>query len=236
MAKTDAADSQPARNSSSNVVIFSESPSSIPDDVGKLLQETHQLAASFHANQAQSPPSTDDIRIQSAPAELAPIIADLNRCEIQVHKYQNKSAAEAGFLGFGGVEAQLLEAGLVHEAKRFLVKKTEKKRHVEFGIAVRLWIAVTKFNLEVELTVPNLAASAQLTNSNATIGLSVSGFSGALGNLLPSPQSLNVENFSVYLDAFSNIQAHVFGAEAEDRLSPVLLGFHKLDGDQDTSS
>lgn len=226
MAKKKAA----VEGSSSSVVAFSDSSRALPTDVGNLLDKMRVSAASFknsHVALAQSAGAG----IQSAPAELGSIVADLNRWEIQVHKYKDQTAAKAGFLGFGGVEAQLLKAGLVHEAKRFLVRKTENDRRVEFGVAVRLWVAVTEFKFSAELTVPNLAASAQLAQSNATIGLTVSGFIGALGDMLPSPQSLDVENYSIYLDAFKNIQAHVFGNDGEAKLSPVMLGYHKLDGE-----
>lgn len=211
-----------------DLFILTDSAIDLPSDVDDLLSNLAVQSTNIQHEtvEAVSPLGVRAITQQAAP-EMASLIPNLNRWEIQVHKYENKTEAKAGFLGFGGVEAKLLEAGLVHESKRFIVKKTKQGRLVEFGVAVRLWVAVSTFDFKVDLTIPNLAASTQITKNNARIGLSVVGFRGALGELLPSPESLSVENFSTYTQAFHSIQTQVFGPDGEQKLSPVLLGYYR---------
>lgn len=203
--------------------VFANSLSELPEDVRALRQKT--VSKESHAGQKTMTLESATPRRLNSANDLSG--SDLNRWDIKVHKYETKGEVKASFFGLISSEAKILEAGLVQEAKRFLIKETGKGRLVEFGVSVRLWVAISKKDLDVELTVPNIAASAQLGNSQAKIGLSVAGYVGPLGKLLPSPESLDVENFSSYTESFNAIQALVFGEQGLENLSPVMLGFQE---------
>ncbi|MEP5624766.1 MAG: hypothetical protein ABJP82_19535, partial [Hyphomicrobiales bacterium] len=111
------------------------------------------------------------------------------------------------------------------EAKRFCILSTSKNRRVEYGTAVRLSVVIIGKKLDVALTLPNIAATAQISNLQARISLSVDGYVGPLGNLLPAPAKLNVENLEVYTSAFKSIQEIVFGPEGSTFIAPTLLGY-----------
>jgi hypothetical protein len=101
---------------------------------------------------------------------------------------------------------------------------------VEFGTAVRLAVAIFTTEFSASLTLPNIAATAQLSDIRARIGLSVDGFIGPLGEYLPAPGNLNVENISVYTTAFKQIQAQVFGVAGLNFIAPALLGYETEEG------
>src|SRR5262249_49649707 len=87
----------------------------------------------------------------------------LERWTVQAHAYSTDVAGKVGLLGrlFGG-EAKTARAGVVHEAKRFTIQRTEQDRITECGVAVRILAATTDWEAKVQLTLPNLAADAQL--------------------------------------------------------------------------
>lgn len=158
----------------------------------------------------------------------------LDRWDVQSHQYSTKASVEASILarlisGSGETTVQ----GIVQEAKRYSVHTTDKKRRVEFGVAVRLSVAFVGAELKTALTLPNIAAEAQISTHRARISLSVDGYTGPLGELLPAPDSLNVENFSMYTTAFKEIQALVFGTDGLNHLSPTLLGYDAPDTEFD---
>jgi hypothetical protein len=113
----------------------------------------------------------------------------------------------------------------VHEAKRFTRISTSVGRAVEYGVAVRILAAADEISGNVQLTLPNLAADAQLAKRDARIALQVVGYSGALGEMLPSPRRLDVESLATYLESFGRIQQEVFGAQGLRFLTPTLLAY-----------
>ena len=98
---------------------------------------------------------------------------------------------------------------------------------VETGVAVRLAVATTSFDAQTELSVPNLAAAAQLGLAETRIGIYVMGFRGPIGDIMPAPADLNVENFGSFMDAFEAIQKRVFSIESVPLLSPTILGYQE---------
>jgi len=154
----------------------------------------------------------------------------LDRWDVQSHQYTTKLAVEASILGrLFSSSAKVSSYGLVQEAKRFCIRTTETSRRVEYGTAVRLSVVVLATDFDASLTLPNIAAKAQLSDIHARIALSVDGYTGPLGELLPAPDNLNVENLAVYTAAFKAIQAQVFGAAGLNYNSPTLLGYDDQD-------
>ena len=150
----------------------------------------------------------------------------LENWAVQANGYSTEVATKVGVLGrlFGG-DVKRVRAGVMHEAKRFTVRKTGDDTEFIIGVAVRIFAATTEWKANLQLTLPNLAADAQLNTSDARIGVEVVGYTGPLGTLLPSPQQLNVESFAVYLRAFNSIQEAVFGEAGLPFLAPRLLSF-----------
>ncbi|MEE4299961.1 MAG: hypothetical protein V2J24_11015 [Pseudomonadales bacterium] len=145
--------------------------------------------------------------------------------DVQAHAYQAEQAAEAGiFAGLFGGEAKRVAAGIVHEAKRFAVERVDG-RMVEIGVAVRLSVATEALDASIGLTLPNLAAAAQLHSVDTRIGIRVIGFGGALGDLLPAPARLDVETCVEYLNAFREIQRVVFCEAGMASVVPTLLSY-----------
>ena len=150
----------------------------------------------------------------------------LERWTVQAHAYSTDVAGKVGLLGrlFGG-EAKAARAGVVHEAKRFTIQRTDQDRITEYGVAVRILAATTDWEAKVQLTLPNLAADAQLNGGDARVSIDVVGYSGPLGELLPGPERLNVESLAAYLEAFHAVQAAVFGEIGLHFLTPTLLSY-----------
>jgi hypothetical protein len=163
----------------------------------------------------------------------SPSAAALDRWDVQSHQYTTKVEVEASVLArlISG-KTQVSHYGLVQEAKRFCIQTSKTGRRIEFGTAVRLSVAVLSTQFDAALTLPNIAAKAQLTDLRARIALSVDGYVGPLGELLPAPDNLNVENLAIYTTAFKAIQAQVFGAAGLDHIAPTLLGYDDDKEDQ----
>lgn len=187
----------------------------IPEDVGQIAPEFAALAT---AEEVSREAPTGDVSI--------PLVLD--RWDVKTHTYKDKVAGKVGFLAglFSGA-SERVAAGVVHEAKRYRLEKTRKGRVVEIGVSVRLSVATTAFNANFDLSIPNLAAQAQLGMSEARIGISVVGFFGPVGDLLPAPEDLNVENFSIFTNAAKLIQKRVFGPDGVNFMAPTLLSFEE---------
>lgn len=152
----------------------------------------------------------------------------LEHWRVQAHAYADSQAAKVGLLGrlFSG-EAEKVRGGVIHDAKRFTTMRTENSGHVEIGVAVRLSVATSNVRASVELTLPNLAAEAQLRNVDTRVGITVAGYVGPLGDLLPAPGKLDVETCIEYMEAFRQIQALIFGEEGARYLYPTVLSYER---------
>ena len=153
-------------------------------------------------------------------------VPKLEHWTVQAHAYSTDVAGKVSLLGrlFSG-EAKADRAGVVHEAKRFTIQRTSQDRVTEFGVSVRIFAAKTGWDTKLQLTLPNLAADAQLNGGDARVAIDVVGYSGPLGSLLPAPERLDVESLAVYLDAFHAVQAAVFGEAGLPFLTPALLSY-----------
>ena len=158
----------------------------------------------------------------------------LDSWSVQAHVYSSEIAAKLGILAglFGGT-GKRAKAGATHEAKRYRMEITEAGTKVQWGVAVRLAVATTEWDVDAELSVPNIAAAAQLDMNvgDAKIGIDVVGYSGALGKILPTPRQLDVTTLASYLAAFATIQREVFGSRGLAFLTPTVLAYE--DGEMD---
>lgn len=144
--------------------------------------------------------------------------------DVQIHAYSETQAGNVGlFAGLFGGDAKKVKCGVIHDAKRYSVYVTENGTSVEVGVAVRLSVATTSFASKLNLTLPNLAASAQLHGHDTRVGISVIGYKGALGEYLPAPSQFDVESCVDYLNAFKSIQKLVFGKEGMKHVIPSVL-------------
>lgn len=206
----------------------------LPEDVARLDKDLREAARKMAQSARDSSislltdqglePASQPIRdlIVPSPAQSYP----LERWLVQAHSYHESEAVKVGIFSrlFAG-EASRVKAGVIHDAKRFSLIETGDSRRVEIGVAVRLSVATSNVSAKLELTLPNLAAEAQLKNTDARVGITVIGYGGPLGSLLPAPRKLDVETCVEYLSAFQKIQAIVFGDEGWQHVLPTTLAY-----------
>ncbi|MEM7674465.1 MAG: hypothetical protein AAF449_00525 [Myxococcota bacterium] len=215
-------------------VLIDPSETRLPKDIvdynEKLRAET-EAAADVTASQenrqleSASRPSTGR-QVKSTPR--------LDRWDLQIHAYKEREAGEVSLLSnlFGGETARV-RAGVVHDAKWFRIGSTDS-RNVEIGVAIWLSVATSSFDANIGLTLPNLAASAQLSQIDARVGITVLGYAGALGDYLPAPSKLDVESCVEYLNAFRSIQKLIFGQEGLAGIAPTVLSYELPDAERDS--
>ena len=167
----------------------------------------------------------EELPFTRTPAVRAPV---LERWSVQAHVYSSEVAAKLSILaGLFGGSGKRAKAGATHEAKRYRVELTDAQREVQIGVAVRLAVATTEWEVDAELSVPNIAAAAQLNAKvgDAKIGIDVVGYSGPVGDMLPAPRQLDVTTLADYLAAFNTIQRRVFGSDGLRFLTPTALSY-----------
>lgn len=190
-------------------ILIDSAGDNLPTDVTKMLE-------SIDAERSA-------VRTRGGPGSSAVV---LERWSVAAHAYSEDIAAKMSLLfGLFSIGADRVRAGIVHEAKRFTLRKGPDGREYELGVAVRLSVATISEGLEGELTLPDLTANAQLNRAEARVGLSVVGYNGALGDLLPAPSKLDVDTCIKYVDSFSRLQALVFGEKGAPHVVPTMLSY-----------
>ncbi len=160
----------------------------------------------------------------------APQPPALDRWDVVTHIYRGEAEANVGFLGkIFSAKGKAAKGGVTQEAKQYRLGDIEGGKEAHVGVAVRLAVATSSAELEAGLTIPNLAAAAQLSMAETRIGIYVLGFRGPLGDIMPAPNDLDVENFSGFMAAFAEIQKRVFSMDNASFLSPTLLGYFDPD-------
>jgi hypothetical protein len=92
----------------------------------------------------------------------------------------------------------------------------------EYGVAIRLVLTVSATALEGALTIPIVAAQAQLNRVTASARMSVLGFRDIrVGRLLPAFDILDVQGYGKYTKAADDIRAYI--ATHGQSIDPVLL-------------
>ncbi|MBO81988.1 hypothetical protein AAG607_12880 [Citromicrobium bathyomarinum] len=170
------------------------------------------------------------VRQEDAPQDkrITITVDHLDRWDVQSHQYTSKAEVEGSLLGrLFSSKAESATHGIVQEAKRFCAIPTAEGRTMQVGTAVRIAVIITSGEIKTTLTLPNVAASAQISDLRAKIAMSVHGYTGPLGEILPVPSNLNVENLASYTNAFTEIQNLVFGADGLHYIRPTLLGYEE---------
>ena len=216
----------------------------LPDDVRALIGSLHERAPrpAITARPKVRPRPLDPPEVYEDDDDFDAVLAELeelpvtpstrtpvlDRWSVQAHVYSSEVAAKLSILAglFGGT-GKRAKAGATHEAKRYRVEVTDAGREVQVGVAVRLAVATTEWEVDAELSVPNIAAAAQLNAKvgDAKIGIDVIGYSGPLGKALPAPRQLDVTTLATYLSAFTAIQHQVFGRDGMAFLTPTALSY-----------
>lgn len=163
---------------------------------------------------------------KSASPSLDKRLIELNRWDIETHFFKDEVEVKVGFFQklFNGT-AKVVKAGVVQEAKFYRVEKTDSGREFEIGVAVRLAVATSNFSIEADLSIPNLTAAAQLSLADTRVGIYILGSRISIGDILPAPSDIGVENYHNYVEAFKTIQNRVFSSENEQYFTPTMLGY-----------
>ncbi len=166
------------------------------------------------------------------PLSQAPIIdgatsaKPLENWIVEAQIYKDAAAANVGFFAsLFSMSADTVSAGVIHDAMRFTFERNEHNRKLKVGVSVKLVVATEATNIDFDISLPNLAADAQLNGSNSRIGIYVNGYAGPLADLLPAPSKLDVETAMEYMESFRDIQRRVFSADMHHFIVPVTLAY-----------
>lgn len=153
----------------------------------------------------------------------------LNRWDINTHFFKDDAEVKVGFFKklFSGT-TKVVKAGVIQEAKFYRIDQTDGGHEVQVGVAVRLAVATSNFSVTAELSIPNLTASAQLGLSDTRVGIYVVGSRIPIGDILPAPTDINVENYSLYIESFKEIQNRVFSPENEKYFTPSIISYDRI--------
>lgn len=174
----------------------------------------------IHGAEAATTPATLGLKLKGPDGN--PV--ELNKFQLRTHVFRKLADAELSFFGriFGG-SIKGASVGIIQEAKVFCDVKY-KGLNVEYGVSVRVNVAASEIQADMDLNFPNLAAAAQLGATEARMEMSVWGFSGPLGEVLPAPTELDLMSYVAYVDAFAKTQQLVLGERGLPFRSPVFLG------------
>jgi hypothetical protein len=99
-----------------------------------------------------------------------------------------------------------------------------------YGAAVRLRVGISEIKAEMKLTLPFIAASAEVGSARAFYHLSVKGYTGPnIAELIPEPGDFNVETYVGLMDKITKIQKLLTSDTAN--IKPVRLAIDVPDTD-----
>ncbi|NOD75556.1 MULTISPECIES: hypothetical protein [unclassified Ruegeria] len=127
-----------------------------------------------------------------------------------------------------GIEFKGKRVGVFQEAKSFTVLLDTDGEEYEVGVSVRLEVNADRFELGAQVSIPNIAAEAQLGHSKAEMEISVLGYYGPLGDILPAPKAVDVTSYAEYLESFRKIQRLVFSEDGAQYHHPIPLGERRI--------
>jgi hypothetical protein len=130
-------------------------------------------------------------------------------------------AAARARLPIADLNASLQRMVFVAETRR----STDRESHgvvTTYGTSLRLLVTVAAQSLDFSLTLPAVAAKAELNMLQASTRLSVTGFvDDAVGRLLPKLTVFDVDAYVKYLEAVNQVQEYVVSHSQSIR--PVVL-------------
>jgi hypothetical protein len=150
-----------------------------------------------------------------------PTVDELSDWNWQQTEMSSDLAIKLGF-AVGSVSASAQNRTLIAEFSRTATVEQDG-RNASYGVAARLVVGVTKVEGSVSVTIPVLAAQAQLGHGEASVNLRVSGYVGdKLAGLLPTDVlMLNVDTYSSLTTKMSEI-VKLIGSD-RDKIRPKLL-------------
>jgi hypothetical protein len=137
-----------------------------------------------------------------------PAASELSDWEQQFYSLDANLAAKVGF-ALGSVSASARQRVLISEFSRSAPCSTEDGLELHYGVALRLIVHVANFEAGANLTLPWVAAQAQVQKAETWSKLSVTGYVGDLGPLLPPIKAFTVDNYIDLMQKVSAIQAKV---------------------------
>ncbi len=157
------------------------------------------------------------LAVSSTPSTPRPLPPDWDS---HVYQLDAHAALELGFtLGSVAVTAntKLLVMDTVRSATVRRGRRTQR-----WGCGYRLEVAVGEVAAEGRLTLPAIAASVEIGSTEASVSLSVKGYTANdLWDVIPPPRPLDVDTYKTYLEAASAIQQR-FKALGDGAVSVLL--------------
>jgi hypothetical protein len=165
----------------------------------------------------------------------------LHMFDSQTHVFSSEEKANLSVLSkIFGASAKRFSIGIIRETKRFAVVRSslldssqidlpDSAKTIEIGCSVRLLVAASKIEGTAEVSIPNIAAQAQLGHIDAQVGISIVGYTGPIGEFMPDVAPLNVESYTQFLDTFRALEQRIFSAENERFIFPAPLWFPEVD-------
>jgi hypothetical protein len=151
---------------------------------------------------------------------------------VALTKLDRDAAAELGFT-VGSVKATANTRLLVMDTVRAETIQVGRRKQ-RWGCGYRLQIEISNIEAAGRLTLPWIAASAELGQIEASINLNVRGYpKNDLWDVIPDPEPLDVDSYKHYLEAASNIKDkfNELGDEAvsvllasDDPKSDIMVG------------
>jgi hypothetical protein len=104
---------------------------------------------------------------------------------------------------------------------RYVDEIDENQHTYRFGVAIRVLLEIFGASAKADLTLPVIAAHAELGMVSASAQLLIYGYAGDLATSLPNWQSFDVDSYADYLGKVNELQRKILGDTANIR--PVLL-------------
>jgi hypothetical protein len=178
---------------------------------------------------AQSPTAfsdelvADGVRVPAQPTgdDLEPpAAAELDTWHWQQYLLTWELAGKLGF-AIGGVEGDFQSRVLVAEWSR---SKTVRAAELEvrFGVTARLVVNVRSIGAEANLSLPFVAAEAQMNRAEAHANMTIEGYVGSrAGDLFPAFSTFDVESYVKLMEAMTSAKDKI-GRDV-DNIRPVRL-------------
>lgn len=183
-----------------------------------------QTASVVDGEEAVAPAADGPLAGLVPPPDCAqiPTAAELN--EIEKSHYES-DATFAGTLAQGLFSASASGRRIVVVEDYYRGKYCTAPTGVRllYGVGVRLRIGVSNIKGDVKLTLPFIAASAEVGAATAQYHLSVKGYTGTdISDLIPQPGDFNVESYVGLIEKIGKIQQLI--TKEIDKVTPVRLG------------